>query len=134
MTAHRFGRWLVALAIGGQLLVACSPTSSPSEAALLREEVVSLVTSGELGPQGVVDDEVELPENLAEASEGGSIAMTRNDEDGLTVVFFSRRGVVDDWTGYVYRSEEGVTDDPLGGGGPIVVRDLGQGWFYVEAS
>lgn len=133
MTSHRFGHWLVALAIGALLLIACTPAPSTSETALLREEVVSLVRSGELGPQGVVDDEVELPENLAEASEGGSIAMTR-DRDGLTLVFFSRRGVVDDWSGYVYRSEGVVTDDPLGGGGPIVVRDLGEGWFYVEAS
>lgn len=133
MAARRLGRWPVALAIGWQALFAGTPTPSPSEAALLREEVLSLVTSGGLGPQGVVD-EVELPENLAEASDGGSIAMTRNDEDGLTVVFVSRRGVVDDWTGHVYRTDGGVTEDPLGGGGPIVVRDLGGGWFYVEAS
>jgi hypothetical protein len=51
-----------------------------------------------------------------------------------TIVFFELRGVVDNYSGWVYRSSGrlGPHEDPLGGDG--TVRRIGPKWFHIDAT
>jgi hypothetical protein len=110
---------------------ACSAPGIPDDEAR-RAEIVRAVTAGELAPAANEQQAVRLPSDYEDLSAGGEIVVTRwNDE--LRVVFFTRRGVVDAWEGYVWSDDCELDEDPLGG---LLheVRDLGECWFYARSN
>jgi hypothetical protein len=52
-----------------------------------------------------------------------------------TIVFFENRGVVDHYSGWVFRTSGklGADEDPLGGGSPVVQR-IDAHWFHVATN
>jgi hypothetical protein len=96
-----------------------------------REQVVALVLQGELGPPGdQVITPVPLPSDLRDLSAAGRIYLTRLG-GSVTVVFVTVAGVVDQYEGYAYSSEDTMTDDPLGGGRPSEITRIKPGWFRI---
>jgi hypothetical protein len=97
-----------------------------------RDRVVDLITSGKLRPGE--RDIVTLPAEFAGLSDGGEVIATRQGDD-WTIVFFEARGVIDHYTGWVFRSSGklGADEDPLAGGDAIVER-INPHWFHVASS
>jgi hypothetical protein len=94
-----------------------------------RDVVVDLITDGNLEP----DDReiVTLPPEFAHLSDSGDVIAIR-DADDWTIVFFEVRGMVDNYSGWVFRSSGnlGAEEDPLQGGRATVER-LDDHWFHV---
>jgi hypothetical protein len=110
--------------LAGLTLIGCALASTQQD----RVRVVELLKSGELlSPPGL--ERLTLPPEFASASEGGEVVRLR-EGDVLTVVFFRFRGL-NHYTGWVY-SDAAVTEDPLGNQ-PFQARDLGGGWYEVNA-
>lgn len=127
-------RWRLVVAVAVAMVglatcVACS-SGEPTTTAL-RARVVQLVQSGELGHAGEAQESVALPSQYTSLSATGEIVIARWDSK-LRVVFFSTRGVVDAWEGYVFASDCKLTDDPLGGV-LVSVEGLGDCWFFAKA-
>jgi hypothetical protein len=97
-----------------------------------RNRVARLITDGTLKPRE--RDLVTLPPEFASLSDTGEVVASR-DGDDWTIVFFEVRGMVDHYSGWVFRSngELGADEDPLGGGSAIVKR-IDDHWFHVVAS
>jgi hypothetical protein len=95
----------------------------------VRNQVVGQILAGTLRPGE--RDLVALPPDLASASDTGQVVAVHGPK-GWTIVFFENRGIVDHYTGWVYRSS-GKLDggwDPLGGGQAKITR-IDAHWFYV---
>lgn len=110
--------------------VACQPVA-PGREPSDRDRVVELVEQGLLGTPGVNQEEVPLPQQYANLSDTGEIIVTRWNRS-LKIVFFTSRGLVDAWEGYVFAADCHLEDDPLGG---ILqeVRYLGSCWYFARA-
>jgi hypothetical protein len=97
-----------------------------------RDRAASLIIDGTLRPGE--RDLVTLPAEFANLSDSGEVVAMR-DGDDWTIVFFEVRGIVDNYSGWVFRSS-GMLDaeeDPLGGG-TVIVERLDDHWFHVTAS
>jgi hypothetical protein len=97
-----------------------------------RDRAVSLIVDGTLRPGD--RDLVALPPEFASLSDTGEVVATRVGDD-WTIVFFEVRGVVDHYSGWVFRSRGtlGANEDPLGGGS-ATVRRIDDHWFHVVAN
>ena len=96
-----------------------------------RDRAARLITDGTLRPGE--RDLVRLSQELANLSDTGEVVAMRDGAD-WTIVFFEVRGVVDNYSGWVYRSsgQLGVDEDPLGGGSATVER-IDEHWFHVAS-
>jgi hypothetical protein len=97
-----------------------------------RDRAARLITDGTLRPGE--RDLVTLPPEFASLSDSGEV-IARRDADGWTIVFFEVRGLVDHYSGWVFRStgKLGADEDPLGGGSATVER-IDEHWFHVASN
>jgi hypothetical protein len=114
------------------MLAAYPPVGLAVDDLAARDRVVKLIVSGTLRP-GERDD-VTLPEEFKNLSDGGDVIAMLDGKD-WTIVFFEARGVIDHYTGWVFRSSGnlGADEDPLQGGTAIVKR-INAHWFHVETN
>lgn len=93
-----------------------------------RERVVELVRAGRLRPgPGLVP----LPAALAHVSRGGEVEVIAGGERA-TVLFFTFRGVLDHYAGFVYSAADAAPADP---GDEIPWREVdryGRHWWWVS--
>ena len=96
-----------------------------------RGRVVRLIEDGTLKPGE--RDLVTLPAEFAELSDTSEVVAFHTGDE-WTVVFFEVRGLVDFYSGWVYRSSGtlGPHDDPLGGQLTELQR-IDDHWFHVVA-
>lgn len=129
LVSARNWKWL-AVALTVIVCVGCNAVSfdNPGNG---RTRVAELVLEGLLGTPGADQESVRLPTEFASLSDSGEIVITRWN-GSLDVVFFTRRGVVDDWEGYVYAADCRLTEDPLGGV-LLEVHNLGSCWYLARA-
>jgi hypothetical protein len=104
----------------------------PVDDAAARDRAARLITDGSLRPGE--RDLVTLPPEFANLSDGSEV-VARRDVDGWTIVFFEVRGLVDHYSGWVFRSNGklGADEDPLGGGSATVKR-IDAHWFHVASN
>lgn len=97
-----------------------------------RDRVARLITDGTLQPGE--RDLITLPAEFANLSDSGEV-IALHDGDDWTIVFFEVRGILDHYSGWVFRSggELGVDEDPLGGADAAVER-IDDRWFHVVAN
>ncbi len=73
-----------------------------------REEVVSMVESGELGPVSPGEmKSFDLPRKYRHLSRGGRVAVQRDKDGTASVLFYTFVGVLDNFAGFIHRADEG---------------------------
>jgi hypothetical protein len=70
-----------------------------------REEVVRLIEAGEIDFDGERSGRVALPARYARLSKSGDV-LIRITDSGVDVLFFTFDGILDNFSGYVYSSED----------------------------
>ena len=79
---------------------------------------------------------VELPDSEASVSKGGNEVIIERGEEGLYVFYFTYRGVLDNYAGFLLVPEGG---DPrrysdIEHGGARQVQRFGGRWYFVSQS
>lgn len=99
-----------------------------------RGEVVQRIVSGELHPNVPHNASlIALPKRYAPVSLGGGEVMVQRDEDKLKILFFTFRGVLDSFAGFVYSSDGSAPKNGDFAGEFIINRKVQDRWYYVSA-
>jgi hypothetical protein len=99
-----------------------------------REEVVGLIASGKLRPNVRHNSSlIALPSEFAAVSLGGVEVVVERNGDQLKVLFFTFRGVLDSFAGFVYTSDDSAPTDGDFAGRFAINRRLEERWHYVSA-
>jgi hypothetical protein len=99
-----------------------------------REEVVGLIASGKLRPNVRHNSSlIALPSEFAAVSLGGVEVVVERNGDQLKVLFFTFRGVLDSFAGFVYTSDNSAPTDGDFAGRFAINRRLEERWHYVSA-
>jgi hypothetical protein len=95
-----------------------------------REEVVRLINAGELRPNVAHNASlIRLPWRYRELSLGGGEVMVEGDK----VFFFTFRGILDNFAGFVYRPQDSPPQDGEFAGEFFIVEKMDDQWYYVSA-
>lgn len=100
-----------------------------------REEVVNLVKNKELiSDISERPDLIKLPLKYRNLSEGGGEIIIENDQ-GLSVLFYTFRGVVDNFAGFVYKENNmDITKEDFNCGNILDSKKLKDNWFWVSCT
>jgi hypothetical protein len=99
-----------------------------------RTEVVRRVENRELAPKLSHDSLlITLPRELAGASIGGGQVVVQRDGEQTKVLFFTFRGVLSSFAGFVYASDGSPPKNGDFGDRFFVNRKVQNGWYYVSA-
>jgi hypothetical protein len=99
-----------------------------------REEVVHKVISGELQPNVAHSSSlIRLPREYGYLSKGGGEIMVERSGETIYVFFFTYRGVLDNFAGFMYRSDDSSPRDGDFGGDFFVKKRLRKNWYYTSA-
>lgn len=100
-----------------------------------REEVVRQIESGELQPSAFrpAFSVAALPGPLAATSLGGGEVMVQRDGATLRIFFYTFRGVLDRFAGFVYSSDGTAPKNGDFAGRFFINRQIGDRWYYVSA-
>jgi hypothetical protein len=100
-----------------------------------REKVVSMVESGKLKPN-VPDSPslIQLPKRYDQLSKGGGEVIAVRTGDHFTILFFTYRGMLDNFSGFVYspngqKSIEKDLEEDF-----IEIEKLAEHWYFVSSS
>jgi len=96
-----------------------------------RIKIVQMIESGELNTAMSEHGYVNLPNKYNYASEGGKIIFSRN-ESRLFVFFFTFQGILNNYSGFAYVSDNNKSSASLGGH-QIEVKKMADYWFWCEA-
>jgi hypothetical protein len=97
-----------------------------------REEVVKMVENGMLKPNVLYNSSlIHLPEKYDQLSKGGGDIVIEKKGDNYSVLFFTYRGVLDNFSGFVYspNDEKPGLDDF--GGDFKQIEKLDKNWYFV---
>ncbi|WP_138416636.1 hypothetical protein [Aquibacillus sediminis] len=99
-----------------------------------RLEVIEQIDNQTLEPNVSHNDTlIELPTKYRSLSSGGDVVLEKQ-SDRLSVLFFTSRGVLDNFSGFVY-SENGEEPDRRDFGGDFKeIVPMGEKWFFVSSS
>lgn len=99
-----------------------------------REEVVRRIGSGELRPNVAQNASlIALPRECACVSLGGGEIEVQRDGDKLKILFFTFRGVLDSFAGFVYTSDGSAPKNGDFAGQFVITRRVQDQWYYVSA-
>jgi hypothetical protein len=99
-----------------------------------REQIVSRVVSGELRSNVSYNSSlIALPKKFASASLGGGDIVVQPDGNNLKVLFFTFRGVLDSFAGFVYSSDNSPPKNGDFFGRFFIIRKVEDKWYYVSA-
>lgn len=97
-----------------------------------REEVIRMVKNGEFEIKAKLNI-IQLPERYRHLSRGGGVIMVEKYEDGIGVFFFTFRGILDNFSGFIYRDDNACPDSTDFSGDFKQVKSLGEGWFWAAS-
>ncbi|MCA0149962.1 hypothetical protein LCD52_14275 [Rossellomorea vietnamensis] len=99
-----------------------------------RETVVKKVREGAITPNVPYNDSViHLPEEYEALSRGGGDILVEKKNEEMLVLFFTFRGILDSFSGFVYSTSG---NEPLSGdfGGDFIeLEKLDKHWYYVSS-
>ena len=99
-----------------------------------REEVVRRISSGEFRPNVSHNKSlIALPKRFASVSLGGGEVCVQRDGDKLKVLFYTFRGVLNPFAGFVYSSDGSAPKNGDFGGRIFINRNVGAQWYYISA-
>ena len=96
-------------------------------------EVIHLIENGELKVPSENYSLIDLPKNFEYLSRGGGQIMIEKKDDRFQVFFYTFRGVLDNFSGYMYKPDgkKPTTDDFLGDWKQILKID--ENWYYCAS-
>ncbi|MCP4580012.1 MAG: hypothetical protein GY839_00230 [candidate division Zixibacteria bacterium] len=98
-----------------------------------RLEVVNIVISGEIGQ--IFEDHgrlIQLSENYKQLSEGNKI-LVMNESGSITIIFYTFRGLRDEWSGFMYNSRDIGPAKIFPWGEVHQIMKLDEYWYFVES-
>jgi hypothetical protein len=100
-----------------------------------REKVVSQVISGRLKPNVSHNSSlIHLPFWYADLSKGGGDIMVERNGKETYVFFFTFRGILDNFSGFMYRSDDTPPKNGDFGGEFFEIERLRKNWYWVAAN
>jgi hypothetical protein len=100
-----------------------------------REKVVSKVISGDLKPNVSHNPSlIHLPSWYGHLSKGGGDIMVERNGNETYVFFFFFRGILDNFSGFMYRSDDTPPQNGDFGGEFIEIERLKKNWYWVAAN
>jgi hypothetical protein len=99
-----------------------------------REEVISRVVSGELKPNVEHNSSlIHLPHGYRHLSKGGGDIIVKRNGSETYVFFFTYRGILDNFSGFMYRSDGTMPRDGDFGGDFSEIKQLRGKWYWAAA-
>ncbi|WP_258535644.1 hypothetical protein [Bacillus sp. 03113] len=97
-----------------------------------REEVIRMVEKGTLKPNVSHNSTlIQLPEKYAQLSKGGGEIIIDKNGDDSSVLFFTFRGVLDNFSGFVYSPNDQRPSNRDFDGDFKQVEKLDENWYFV---
>ncbi len=99
-----------------------------------RETVVKKVKEGVLTSNVSYNDSlIHLPKEYGKLSKGGGDILVEKKNDEYKVLFFTLRGILDSFSGFVYSSSGEKPRSGDFGGDFIEVKQLAEHWYFVSS-
>ncbi|TYP72377.1 hypothetical protein [Paenibacillus methanolicus] len=99
-----------------------------------REEVIKMVLDGSLKPNVSYNAAIiHLPEKYRKLSKGGGEIVREGRGQDTHILFYTYRGVVDNFAGFIY-TVDGKSPDEMLFGDFIQVKKLEKNWYWVSAT
>ncbi|MEG0775450.1 hypothetical protein [Clostridium sp.] len=99
-----------------------------------REKVVSMIQTGELMPNVSHNQSlIALPKEYAHLSKGGGEVVVEREGDNLRVLFFTFRGVLDSFSGFVYISDDTKLQEGNFNTGFLQIEKKKEHWYWGAA-
>ncbi|OIJ22307.1 hypothetical protein BKP45_06620 [Anaerobacillus alkalidiazotrophicus] len=99
---------------------------------LEREEVVELVINGTLKPNVPNNPSaILLPEKYEKLSKGGGQIFIEKKNKQYSVLFFTHRGVLDGFSGFIYSPEDRKPNQDDFNGDIKEIKKLDKNWYFV---
>lgn len=115
----------------GQIVVALDFRVHRAE----RERVVADVVSGTLQPNvGHSSAVIRVPPSYGRVSKGDNEIIVERDGGGLSITFFTVRGIVDNWSGFIYRSDGHSPTEADIGGLILELIKLDDHWYWIATT
>ncbi|PZD96978.1 hypothetical protein DNH61_04850 [Paenibacillus sambharensis] len=98
-----------------------------------REEVVQMILDGSIRPNVSYNSAlIQLPDNYKKLSKGGGEIVIEGNGSDVQVLFYTYRGVIDNYAGFIYTADGGRPNEIFGEF--IQVEKMGENWFWVSAT
>ncbi|MBW7476943.1 hypothetical protein K0T92_19685 [Paenibacillus oenotherae] len=98
-----------------------------------RSKVIEMVRGGALKPNVTYNPSlIHLPEQYEKLSKGGGDIVVEGEGDDLQVLFFTFRGALDHFSGFVYTGNGTVPEGEVFGSRLVEVDRLGRNWFFIR--
>jgi hypothetical protein len=95
-----------------------------------REEIIKMVESGTLNSSTGL---TKLPYKYKNLSDGGEIVIERN-ENEILILFFTYRGMLDNFSGYVYSSNDQKPIQNDFDGDIKQVEKMEKNWYFIGSN
>lgn len=100
-----------------------------------REEVIEKITNDELVPNVFHNNSlINLPAKYRNLSKGGGDIIVEYENKNPNVFFFTFRGILDDFSGFVYRSDDNEPQKGDFGCDNIELEKLREHWFWMSCT
>ena len=96
-----------------------------------RNKVVELIKTDELKPKETNENLIALPSKYKRLSKGGGEVMIDSFNDHNAYIFFTYRGIIDNYSGFVYDSDEAAQEELSGE--YFEVEKLCDSWYYCAS-
>ncbi|MFB5197598.1 hypothetical protein ACE198_22265 [Neobacillus sp. KR4-4] len=99
-----------------------------------REQVAEKVESGELKPN-VSNNSwlIQLPKKFKHLSNGGGEIVVEKSGDGFNILFFTYRGILDNFSGFVYTPNDQKPSKKAFDGDFKEIDKMGMNWYFVSS-
>lgn len=97
-----------------------------------REEVIRMIKEGEFEIRERLNI-IQLPERYRYLSRGGGLIMVERYESGIGVFFFTFRGILDNFSGFIYRNDNACPNSTDFSGDFKQIKKIGEGWFWAAS-
>ncbi|MBD5798595.1 hypothetical protein BHU24_28765 [Bacillus pseudomycoides] len=99
-----------------------------------RTEVVELINHKELTPNVNHDNrQIHLPKQFATTSKGGGDVRIQHGENGISVFFFTYRGILDNFSGFIYAPNDVKPNKSDFNSEFKEITKIEKNWYYVSS-
>ncbi|MCL6478056.1 MAG: hypothetical protein K6T65_06530 [Peptococcaceae bacterium] len=95
-----------------------------------REKIVFMLETGELKDNDT--NLLTLPDKYKHLSKGGKILYEKGNNNNIKALFFTLRGVTDNYSGFIYCSDDKEPPKDTFGGNIVLIRKIKANWFFVS--
>lgn len=100
-----------------------------------REDIIEKITNGELVPNVSHNNRlINLPAKYRNLSKGGGDIIVEYENENPNVFFFTFRGILDNFSGFVYRSDDNEPQKDDFGCNYIELEKLQKNWFWMSCT